>query len=190
MPHLLHNFPKKKFCARIARYLPEKKKGINLYNIKNENRKAGEKMKMKMINKKEEGFTLVELLLVIAIIGILAAVLFVSLGRQRERARITAFKQQMRTLVPSITTCIDDGGELQDTVSTAGSEEDICSTSSNHGVHLEDTQMVDCDGEGSYTITADNTAGSESFTGECNLTGGGICTAVCDVQGCEYTDCN
>jgi len=46
---------------------------------------------MKIINKK--GFTLVELLLVIAIIGILAAVLFVGLGNQRERARVTTFKE-------------------------------------------------------------------------------------------------
>ena len=66
---------------------------------------------MKKINKK--GFTLIELLLVIAIIGILAAVLFVSLGSQRERARVTAFKESMRSIGPGAQICTDQGGTLQ-----------------------------------------------------------------------------
>lgn len=136
-----------------------------------------------MINKNEKGFTLVELLLVIAIIGILAAVLFVSLGRQRERARMSSFKQQMRSLVPSITTCLDTpGASLQD---TAGA--DICDSGATHGQHLTAAQMVDCDGSNSYGLTANATG----FVGTCNLTGGDTCTATCTVQGCTYSaECN
>ncbi len=62
--------------------------------------------------KKEKGFTLIELLLVIAIIGILAAVLFVGLGSQRDRARIAAFKEQMRSFVPAGTICRDSDGTI------------------------------------------------------------------------------
>lgn len=143
------------------------------------NRKAGEKMKL--INKNEKGFTLVELLLVIAIIGILAAVLFVSLGRQRERARIAGFKQQMRALVPSITTCLDDGGTL-----VATQAANICSTGPNHGTQLTTAQRVDCDGTNDYTVALSGTTG---FLGTCNLTTG-TCTATCDAQGCVYAGCN
>jgi prepilin-type N-terminal cleavage/methylation domain-containing protein len=140
---------------------------------------------MKLINKNEKGFTLVELLLVIAIIGILAAVLFVSLGRQRERARISGFKQQMRALVPAVTTCLDDGGTLQPAATTAAN---ICSTSANHGLHLTGAQRVDCDGVAAtpYTVLV---AGS-TLVGTCNMTTG-TCVATCDAQGCNYSaGCN
>lgn len=48
--------------------------------------------------KKEKSFTLIELLIVIAIIGLLSSIVLVSLGAAREKARIAAAKTELRSI--------------------------------------------------------------------------------------------
>ncbi len=49
---------------------------------------------------KKSGFTLIELLLVITIIGILAGIIFVAIGKQRENARVSSAFQSARSNLP------------------------------------------------------------------------------------------
>ncbi len=144
---------------------------------------------MKKINKKalsadRQGFTLVELLLVIAIIGILAAVLFVSLGKQRDRARMSTFKENMRGIATAATACRDGGGTVQDVQGG-----DVCDPANDIGIIPE---IPECDG-GDATLATFGVADGDKdfwlFTADCMKADGTVCSASCNVNGCVYTDC-
>jgi prepilin-type N-terminal cleavage/methylation domain-containing protein len=80
-----------------------------------------------MSNKK--GFTLIEILVAIAIVGILATVVIVNLSSYRTRARGAKISGSLSSLIPSMATCWSFSGSVY----APSESHDICSLSSSYG---------------------------------------------------------
>lgn len=71
------------------------------------------------IQTNKKGFTLIELLVVVAIIGILAGIVLVSLNSARNRADKASLQSSLSSIMPVASMCINDGGTIQAAVAGA-----------------------------------------------------------------------
>jgi prepilin-type N-terminal cleavage/methylation domain-containing protein len=77
---------------------------------------------------KHDAFTLIEILVAIAIVGILAAVVMVSMQSYAKKARASRALAQASSVIPSLVSCA--GNYSKDDVNFSGQ---ICDSSANYG---------------------------------------------------------
>lgn len=133
---------------------------------------------LKKINKNNKGFTLVELVVVIAILGILAGIAVPKLGASRRRAAITAHNANVRTLMSAATMYIADYGVPSEGLTWTEDDEDDeedADTNIGWGSYLQEWPEVpnglsdvrkDDPIEGSYKVTIDTNGDIEVTPGE------------------------
>jgi prepilin-type N-terminal cleavage/methylation domain-containing protein len=141
------------------------------------------------LNRKLAGFSLIEILVVLAIIGILASASMAYLTNVKQRARIVAFKATASSISPAAVLCCNSSGSpgLNAIIVPPSNPGNIHICDNDIGPKYPNATQID-----SVSVdSADNCLnGSFSITIYPGTSNSGLCNhADCTEEGCTYDGC-
>lgn len=128
-------------------------------------------------SRRVQGFSFIELMIVIAIIGILMSIVLSSLNSARSKAKISSWKSSVSSSQPAVLTCCSDGKIITNAVGSP-----IC----NGGADWPGANSI-----GDITIQNNCDALTAAFkysvNGPDNDVSGSCQPAICDQSGCTFS---
>jgi prepilin-type N-terminal cleavage/methylation domain-containing protein len=120
--------------------------------------------------KNKKAFTLIELLIVIAIIGILAGVVTVNTSNSNKKAKVASALMTMNSVARIANQCLSDGGSLVIPVAGTNPGSAICNTGAETLPSLASTTFTYC-GSGCGGWTSNSASGTYAISAYTNALG-------------------
>ncbi len=142
-----------------------------------------------------KAFTLIELLIVIAVIGVLASIILVRLNSASKKAKVNTIKTSLNSVVPGAILCRNDNGDVIDSGDTSAvSGSNLCSDASATPAVLP--QIPACgDTAGDTAFDKINITSGDEETWQVSISTctripecAGTANAYCDTTGCYFPE--